>query len=333
MKLLFALSFLIYIPLLKPCCQSNNAYSVLFYNVENLFDCQNDSLTRDEEFLPDGEKNWTPYRMHQKIKGISKTILACNQWEAPDLIGLCEIENEYVLKQLVYQTGLANLNYRYVHFDSPDKRGIDVAFLYRKGRFDLIESSPIHLSNNKQGFFTRDALYLKGIIAKDTIHLIINHWPSKRGGSLASEEKRKAVAHLIIAKIDSIKQTEHQPKIIAMGDFNNEYNSPSLQLLIKLAQLESSSKPNINLTDKVGGSYKYKGVWALIDHIVISKHWLENQDNQFTYQVCSLPHLLEKDATHSGYKPKRTYAGPRYVGGISDHLPVLLTVDKTEMHN
>ncbi|MBR8537305.1 hypothetical protein KDU71_17180 [Carboxylicivirga sediminis] len=310
--------------------QSNNdnSYSVLFYNVENLFDCKNDSLKNDEEFLYNGDKRWSHNRMYKKLTDVSKTILASNGWNAPALIGLCEIENEWVIKQLIYNTGLSSLKYNYIHFECDDHRGIDVALLFKREVFTPLLSAPIKLSEPGSEFFTRDALYVKGVIATDTIHLVINHWPSKRGGSLQSTHKRTRVAQGITAHIDSIKQIETNPKLMIIGDFNAEYTSDVLQSFITKNDIESQLKPNDISNHRIGGSYKYQGQWSLIDHIFLSKNWLENRNYNISHRIVSLPFLLEDDLTFSGVKPYRTYVGPRYNGGVSDHLPVLLNIKR-----
>ncbi len=310
--------------------QSNvcDGYALMFFNVENLFDCRDDTTKLDEEFLPDGDKRWSYKRMHRKLAGISKTILAANAWAPPSIIGLCEVENEWVLQRLIYDTGLSALRYDYLHYESNDRRGIDVALLYRKDHLKLLSTAAIELSDSTRGFFTRDALYLKGIIATDTVHLIINHWPSKRGGSLHSEAKRLEVARRIASHIDSIKQAEANPKLIVMGDFNAEYNSPAIETLKVSAAIDSYLKPSDINRQIVGGSYKYQGQWSLIDHIFISNSWMSDMNYQFNHKVAGLPFLLTSDPTYSGEKPNRTYIGPRYNGGISDHLPVVLSICK-----
>lgn len=307
----------------------DNSYSVMFYNVENLFDCKDDSLKRDEEFLPEGDKRWTQHRMYSKINGIAKTILACNQWNPPTIIGLCEIENEWVLKQLVYNSGLSNLRYGYIHFESQDIRGIDVALLYRKEDFSPLLFSPIRLSQPVNEFHTRDALYIKGTIASDTLHIIVNHWPSKRGGVNYSEPKREAVAKVINATIDSIKSTCQHPKLIVMGDFNATTDAKSLQSLIKYSELTGCLNEKELKHQDVAGTYKYKGQWDTIDHILFSSSGFKKSNYNLCQTIVQLPFLTEEDNSYSGLKPKRTYAGPRYIGGISDHLPILLTIEKT----
>lgn len=306
--------------------ENNTAYSIMFYNVENLFDCKHDTLKNDHEFLEGEYKNWSYYRMNQKVAGISKVIYASNKWNTPSLIGLCEIENTFVLNQLIYNSGLRNMRYKYVHFESQDKRGIDVALLYKETDFELLGSSPIVASDSATEFYTRDALYAKGVIKqKDTIHIIVNHWPSKRGGALASESKRMRVADIISERIDSINNKDENVKILLMGDFNAELKAASVQSLINKHDLTSILNPKEIQTHKVSGSHKYQGHWSLIDHILITKNWLEKKNLQ--HFIVELPMLLEEDKTYSGVKPKRTYAGPRYIGGVSDHLPIMIRVD------
>ncbi|MCU4157622.1 endonuclease [Carboxylicivirga sp. A043] len=303
-------------------------YAIMFYNVENLFDCEDDSLKFDEEFLPNGNKHWSNYRLYNKIKGISKTILAANQWNSPAIIGLCEIENENTLKKLIYSTGLSNLGYRYIHYESMDKRGIDVALLYKKGIFNLLSSAPIPQSDSTNHFYTRDALYVKGVIATDTLHIVVNHWPSKRGGELASEIKRERVAQAVTIKIDSIRSKEKAPKLVVLGDFNAELNAPSIKYLLAHSNLDTKLKLSSIRTDAIQGSHKYLGHWSLIDHLFLSADWLSNPAYSFDHKIVNLPNLLEDDKTYSGLKPRRTYAGPRYIGGVSDHLPVIVNIKK-----
>jgi len=323
---LFVILFL-YSTLIKAQSLNSCDYSVLFYNVENLFDNQHDSLKNDTEFLYTGSKKWSTSRMYQKINGISKVILASNGWNTPSIIGLCEIENAFVLKQLIYHTGLNHLSYGYIHYESPDQRGIDVAFLYKKNDFSILSSRPICYSDPSEHFFTRDALYVKGVMQQtDTLHVFVNHWPSKRGGELASEHKRIKVARYISAAIDSVQSSNPQSKILVMGDFNADYDSPSVQIIVKQNNLSSILQAKHIANKPVAGSYKYQGQWALIDHILVSDHWAKNET--LTHQIVTLPFLLTKDSNHSGVKPKRTYAGPNYIGGISDHLPVLISVQR-----
>ncbi len=325
-RLLF---ILLSIPLLSFSQSDTHSYSILFYNVENLFDCKNDSLTNDDDFTPEGKNHWTYNRLNTKLNGLSKTMLAINEWNCPDLIGLCEVENQYVLNQLIYNTGLNHLAYKSIHYDSKDRRGIDVALLYRSDKVEILESHPISCSDPKNNFFTRDALYTKGVILdQDTLHLIINHWPSKRGGALASEDKRLFVAEQIKSVTDSILNSNAESNIILLGDFNADLQSESLKQFISNGHFTSVLEPDELITHKVGGSHKYQGHWSVIDHILISRAIATSEKISLNHSIGQLAFLLENDLTYSGLKPKRTYAGPRYIGGISDHLPVILTISK-----
>ncbi|MBI9060930.1 MAG: endonuclease [Marinilabiliaceae bacterium] len=302
--------------------------NIMFYNVENLFDCEDDSLTRDEEFMPDGDKHWTSYRMYQKVKGISKVILASNEWNPPSIIGMCEIENAAVLKKLIYTAGLNHLDYRFVHFDGADRRGVDVAILYRTSQFKCLKSKSICVSDTTIKLWTRDVLYVNGVIPSgDTLHVMVCHWPSKRGGALQSEHKRVHVAKQISMQIDTILMEQPHANIVVMGDFNAELESESLQSLLKA---ERSVLNCLLDTDRlwgkiIAGSHKYQGHWSLIDHIFVS-HGLVQSVKDLHFGIVELPFLLEDDLTYSGVKPKRTYVGPRYLGGVSDHLPVMLKI-------
>nr|WP_319399872.1 endonuclease/exonuclease/phosphatase family protein [uncultured Carboxylicivirga sp.] len=303
-------------------------YSIMFYNVENLFDCENDSLTLDDEFTYYGDKHWSYNRYKQKLNNISKVILNINQWNYPALIGLCEVENKRVLNQLIYETGLNNLNYKYLHYDSPDRRGIDVALLYSSNKFEVLSSHPIFLSDSANNFFTRDALYVKGVaMMRDTLHLIVNHWPSKRGGETASEYKRLKVATIIKNVTDSIFLTEPEASILLMGDFNAELESPSVQLILQTNKFYSLIDPQKLKFQNIGGSHKYQGHWSLIDHILISSSLMHNNNLKLKHTIGNQKWQLEEDKSYSGVKPKRTYIGPRYIGGTSDHLPVMLTIE------
>lgn len=305
---------------------SSCGVDIMFYNVENLFDCQDDTLKWDEEFLPEGDKHWTPGRMYQKLKGISKVILASNGWNPPSIIGMCEIENAQVLKKLIYSTGLNNLGYRYVHVEGPDRRGVDVALLYRRQYFDCISYKSIGVSDTTINLLTRDVLYMCGTIPSgDTLNIFVCHWPSKRGGAMQSEHKRMHVAHRILQEVDSLKSYQNNAKIIVMGDFNAELSSDALQLLLQ-GENSALTCPYQQLSllgKRIAGSHKYRGQWSQIDHILISEGVKASVDT-CQFKIVDLPFLLEEDLTYSGVKPLRTYVGPRYVGGVSDHLPVML---------
>nr|WP_321408029.1 endonuclease/exonuclease/phosphatase family protein [uncultured Carboxylicivirga sp.] len=306
---------------------SRDQYSIMFYNVENLFDCEDDSLTLDDEFTFEGDYHWSYNRYKHKINQISKVILNVNQWNYPSIIGLCEIENAKVLNQLIYETGLNNMNFKFIHYNSPDRRGIDVALLYSQSKFTVLSSHPINLSDPASNFYTRDALYVKGVaLSRDTLHLIVNHWPSKRGGETASADKRIRVAGIIKSVTDSIQLLEKDANIILMGDFNDELDSEAIQLLLRHGKFHSLVNPEKIRLQNIGGSHKFQGQWSLIDHILISLHLKQNDSLMLSHKIGCMDWQLEEDKSYSGLKPKRNYSGPQYIGGVSDHLPVILTI-------
>ncbi|WP_111446616.1 endonuclease/exonuclease/phosphatase family protein [Breznakibacter xylanolyticus] len=296
-------------------------FSVMFYNTENLFDPWDDTTsTGDNEYLPDSPRHWNFGRYKTKLHHIAKTIVAAGQWEPPTLVGLCEVENATVLKHLIGWTGLSEINYRFVHFDSPDGRGIDVALLYRHDRFTPIESHPVKV-NLPDGKPTRDILLVKGIVdGTDTLWVMVNHWPSRFGGAEASAHKRIAAANRALALHDSITAIHPRAYILMMGDFNDSPADSSLQRL--------SQSAFFNLYDiqenKQQGTNKYRQHWETIDQMLITPAMREGMQH-IHYRVADLPFLLIDDETYMGKKLHRTYIGPRYQGGFSDHLPVIGT--------
>lgn len=298
---------------------------VMFYNVENFFDTHNDSITNDDDFLPDGSYRWTYSRYKNKSAAIARVILSSNGWNHPMLVGLCEVENKTVMNQLIFGSGLKNAGYSYIHFDSPDARGIDVALLYNRFLVKVLSKQAVPISDEALNLRTRDALYVKCIYAgEDTLHVVVNHWPSKRGGEKASEPARLHAATRIRSLCDSIFSVEPHAKIILMGDFNDVASSKSLAGVLGAAHPSSTGAALINLSylsDRLG-SHKFRGEWSCIDHIIVGSA-LFDSNNYPIFRVVDLPFLLEEDASFSGVKPFRTYLGPRYIGGYSDHLPVI----------
>lgn len=290
---------------------------VVFWNVENYFDPFADPLTGYDEFTPEGAYSWTWDRFLKKKNDLAKIIISCGTqedgtWEAPAIVGLCEIENRYVLSLLVNDSPLAPLQYGIIHRDSPDPRGIDVALLYLKARFLPLERAYYPLKEEDNIVLkTREILYVKGILDnRDTLHFFVNHWPSKRGGVLA-EGYRMCASELLLQVIDSICRVSPQARVIVMGDFNDPPDSRPLMHL--------SGKGLINVSR--GATYKYLGVWECLDQFLVSP----SVHNNIEYvKVHKNNYLLERDETHLGDKPKRTYRGPVYHGGVSDHLPVTL---------
>ncbi len=314
---------------------------IMFYNVENLFDTYDDTTKRDNEFLPDGVKYWTSRKYYEKLNNITKIITAVGEdFQPPDIVGVCEIENRFVLEQLIKKTALSKFQYKIVHYESPDKRGIDVGLIYRKKNFKVLYSNNYKVSLGDAKRTTRDILYVKGLSKKDTLHIFINHWPSRWGGQLKSDPKRIAAAKTLRAIVDTIFQKSPNANIIIMGDFNDyaDNNSMKKYLNAKYEDVQSFKNNELyNLTSLNNknikyGSHKYQGHWGILDQIVVSGSLLTKTNNLYTKKefanVFSSDFILEKDIKFSGFQPFRTYIGMKYIGGFSDHLPIYLDLLK-----
>ena len=310
MKSVWVLALVIgvYLPL-----RAQQSFTVMSYNIENAFDTMHDEGKNDYEFCEGGERKWSYTRLFNKLKSVGKVIAAADEKRPLDLIGLCEVENDTVMHYLTQRTPLRTIGYKYLMTHSPDERGIDVALLYSPFTFHPFENQSIRNSLPKQQ--TRDILHVAGTLASgDTLDVYVVHLPSKKGGS----EGHRLSMHLcqqLQAHTDSVRQHRHHPNIIVMGDFNAETNSQQLKLLTRSHHL-------IDRTAKLQpGTYKYQGEWSILDHILTHTTTLSHQQTR----ILTLPFLLEKDSPNGGEKPKRTYLGPAYKGGISDHLPVVAT--------
>jgi endonuclease/exonuclease/phosphatase family metal-dependent hydrolase len=316
---------------------SGSPVRIIFYNTENFFDTEDDSTTADEDFLPEGLMHWTYSRYKVKLDMVCKVITAMGGWKQPDIIGLCEIENDHVIKDLIYYTPLVKFDYRYVHKNSPDIRGIDVALLYNPATVKILEKNfiPVVLPDSAEKY-TRDILYCKIELGKhDTLHLFINHWPSRSSGLLETEPFRIHAAGLLRMKIDSVLLTGPHRKIIVMGDFNDGPYDKSLSQVIRAKTDWDSPVPGdlYNLaagyeTRNPVGSHKFRGQWNMLDQIIVSGSLLTVQKGLKTgrncFSVFAGPFLLTEDTRYMGVEPFRTYKGPVYVGGFSDHLPVMV---------
>lgn len=320
--------------------QKVDSLRMMFYNVENLFDPFDDSLTRDEEFTSEGAKHWSWRKYQTKLNNIYKTIMAVGNPYPPAIIGLCEIENRFVINQLVYKTAFSKFDYRIVHEESPDRRGIDVGLLFDPKRIELIYHEAVQIDFPfSPETKTRDILYVKlKIFNQDTIHVFVNHWPSRWGGQMASAPKRNYVADILKMKIDSIFNEELTPSIFVMGDFNDEPEDESLSVHLQASNPnEPSDMVNLMLSftdDKSKGTQKYQGNWGILDQFIVSKFLLlsnnQLQINLHQYPIFEESYLLEKDDKFLGLKPNRTFIGYKYHGGYSDHLPIFLNLYKVQ---
>jgi hypothetical protein len=304
---------------------------LMFYNVENLFDIKDDTIKNDDDFLPDGVMRWNFSRYHKKINSLYKTIVAAGDWNPPAIVGFCEVENRKILEDLIYGTYLSKYKYKIIHEDSPDQRGIDVCLIYRDDYADVIDYSYWIPSRNKDEKFTsRSILYTKMRISSDTIHIIVNHWPSRRGGVLAGEGLRISISEMIREKIDSIiKISNSSAKIIVMGDFNC---TPEDEEIMSLLALSEPGISLVNLSESLAGddigTYRYMGAWEMVDQVIVSDKLLTCTNGLYTdahkLKVFKPDFLLKDDPKYPGLTPYSTYRGFKYQGGFSDHLPVIL---------
>ena len=248
-------------------------YTIAFYNLENLFDPERNKNTLDRDYTPTGIKKWTVERYQRKLAKLSKTITRIGEEKhpyPPVLIGVAEAENNSVLQALVDTDPMEDLDYGFIHFDSPDERGIDTGLIYRKKFFKVLHSEPLALMVNNAGGIrdtTRDILYVKGELNKELVHIFVNHWPSRRDGDVETEYKRVIAAEEIIQNIESIKLQELDPNIIVMGDFNDDPSSKSIQVLKEGASLFNAME-TLHIPDSRGTSV-YGGKWNMFDQVLI----------------------------------------------------------------
>jgi hypothetical protein len=310
--------------------------TVAFYNLENLFDTRNDSLTLDDDRTPEGADRWTTLRLGQKLENLAGTLseIGTDLGAAPpDLIGVCEVENEDLLDALLRHPSLRSFPFGIVHFDSPDPRGIDVGLLYRKDRFFPQGSKSIRLLLYEESGvrkYTRDQLVVSGFLDTDPIFVLVNHWPSRGGGALRSREHRRAAALLQRRVIDSLLYLDPEAKIISMGDFNDNPGDASLSIL-KGTHLEKRADGNHLLFNPFDKAYKkgwgtlaYRDRWNLFDQILFSQAWRETDGGGYRFWKAGIfqpDYLKTPSGRYKGY-PLRTYAGGQYQGGFSDHFPV-----------
>lgn len=295
-------------------------------NCENLFDTRHDSLKNDLEFLPDGSYKWTPYRYWAKLNHLGQEIVAQSD-PVPDFVAMCEVENDSVMFDLTKRSLLRNAGYEYVMTSSPDERGIDVALLYQPASFALLHSHSIRIKPLPDTRPTRDILYASGLlITGDTLHIFVVHAPSRRGGEQASRPYRLLVASQLAEAVDSVYAISRDAKIIIAGDFNDYADSPVLQYLYEHHLINMSADAQGSHGAKA--TYRWHGEWRSLDQILCSPSLAARKQSSV---IGDLPFLLEDDEKYGGKKPYRTYLGPRYLGGYSDHLPLVVQL-KNEAH-
>ena len=302
---------------IAPCTALAQSFTIMSYNVENLFDTINDPITADDDFTPQGNRHWNSYRYWHKLQHIAEVIVNTGGWQQPALVGLIEIESDTCLRDLCYRSNLRQLHYQYVHHESPDVRGIDVALLYDPKQFTLISECAIPIDFGYLTRPTRDLLYAVGTLADtDTFHIIVCHTPSQLGGE-EGMDKRNYVLNKINSIADSIIQKSPSAHIVLMGDFNTSPENVSAQIpllhnLMLDAKLESQ------------GTYVYQQLWSTLDQFMVSPNILS----------CTQAHIFAAPWLLSDNQPHRTYNYTRYdTDGYSDHLPIFLNLQLPCSHS
>jgi len=316
---------------------TQNDFRVMFYNVENLFDTKDDSLKNDNDFLPDGFMHWTPWKYREKLRNITRVITAAGGMRSPAVVGLCEVENDSVIYDLTRRSPLRTQDYAYIVSTSPDERGIDVALLYQRHQFKLLESREYEIIfGNRDDKPTRNILHAVGeVISGDTIDLFVCHFPSRSEGQRVSEPARIAAAALLRGKTDSLLSQRGKPHIVIMGDFNDHPDDQSLSRTLRAGGIPDNPHHDTlyNLFSKKAkenkkGTYKYQGRWEVLDQFIVNGRLLMKENTVHVKDrqamIFDAAFLMEEDTRYYGTKPFRTYLGPRYNGGFSDHLPIYM---------
>jgi len=328
MKKLFLIILVIAVNFSKSQSQDiTKEYIISFYNVENLFDTINDPLIKDDDFTPEGKKQWTSEKYQKKLNDLAHVISSL-QTNLPDIVGFAEVENQLVLEDLIKTHYLNQNNYGIVHENSPDARGIDVALIYAKDRIKYIEHKTIPVPLETK-YKVRDILYFKGAIEKkDTIHVFVNHWKSRSGGTEKTEPQRIQCALTLRSEIDSILTINNQANILVIGDLNDTPINKSVKETLRAdnsKQEEALYNLMITYTENGLGTHSYRGEWSVLDHIIVSNSLLNPKSKIIVKDHKA--HIFSADwityeNKSGGKSPNRTYGGPNYYGGYSDHYPV-----------
>lgn len=319
-------------------CQGkkDNTITIGFYNLENLYDTIDDPTTDDQEFTPSGSGKWDSKRYKVKLDHLAEAIYQIGSESVtggPVIVGLAEVENKQVVEDLISTPPLRSMAYKVIHYDSPDKRGIDVALIYQPKYFKVTGSKAIPFSiSDKSDFFTRDILQVSGTLRGQPLVILVNHWPSRSKGEKETASLRNAAADLCRSVVSDIQKEQPEVGIIIMGDFNddpiNESLMNHLKTITKLKNLKKGDlfNPMWSLYEDGVGSLAYKGKWNLFDQIIVSSSLVEKNKKRYYFykaNVLKSKMLLEPEGQYAGY-PFRTYAGSNYLGGYSDHLPAYI---------
>lgn len=305
------------------------SYTIAFYNIENLFDIENNPSINDNDFLPTSRKKWTKKRYQNKIEKLGTVISKIgneNNDTAPVLVGLAEVENKKALSDLVHSPNLKDENYSYIHYDSPDERGIDVALLYKSDFFKVnhSETFSVYLEReNGEQDYTRDILLVQGKLHNEDVSVIVNHWSSRREGINKTEFKRLAAANVVNSVIKSLQNTNPNVKIVVMGDFNDNPNCRSIKLLEDVSRLFNPFK---TVWSYDNGSSSHNFQWQLFNQILFSTNFFDPNNKSLMFsnaKIFNSKFLTQHTGKFKG-QPFRTFVGPKYKGGYSDHFPVFI---------
>ena len=332
--------------LFAACCFAQKPYKVVFYNLENFFDTINDPEVNDDEFTPEGPKKWNSVKYAKKLGNTEKVLLdiAGIDKDYPIVIGVSEVENRSVLEDIIATPKMAPGNYRISHYDSPEARGVDVAFMYRPDVFKLEGSAPIRTQiPSLPNFKTRDISTMWGTIDGEPFFFMVAHWPSRLGGKDASEFKRIAVGEQMRRIADSVLKVNPATKIVAMGDFNDDPTDPSMLEGLNAKPKVKDLQPGdffspFHAVLRAGmGTLAYGDAWNLFDNIVVSENLVNAKPGELRLvrapgskyygNVFKRNYMIQREGQFKGY-PLRTYVGNNFQGGYSDHFPVYIYIGK-----
>lgn len=315
---------------------NKKSFRIISYNVENLFDTWDEEYKYDDDFTPTGSYYWGRKKYEKKVNDIGKVLLNVSGNEVPAIIGLVEVENKKVLEDVLNNSPLQKFQYAIVHEESPDERGIDVALLYDTEQFEYLDHQIGRIEFPGDDDKTRDNLIVKGILGGDTLYVSVNHWPSRAGGDASSEVKRIYVANQLREKTDAILDKQPNAGVIIMGDFNDTPLNKSMDETLNARPWGTENARYINLfydEAKQGlGTYKYQNQWNMLDQFVVSNSLIDSKGSLYVTNesatIYDADWLKEPDPVYPGDRIYRSFLGPRYIGGYSDHFPIVLDVYK-----
>jgi len=328
----FVALLFVWIVFANVACEKNGVIRIGFYNVENLFDTEDDPIKIDEYYTPSSPIKWDETKYQTKIDNLGKVIRELCFDSHPHILGLCEIENRTVLEDLVSHSNLHDFQYQIIHFESPDARGIDNALLYDAKEYTVFESGVQRVDLNAFEETTRDILWSKGILSNgDTLICFVNHWPSRREGKAQSEPKRIQAAKTLKALVNNMETEHPSAAVVVMGDFNDEPSDSSIRDF-----LGAKKKPKkgelmnmmAGMHEKGKGSYNFRGNWNMLDQIIVNDKLNDNRDSEVIRKATGIKEgewLIQKDEKYYGY-PLRSFGGQKYLAGYSDHFAVYTAI-------